>query len=337
MKPEDLGVTLTHEHLSMVFDVAHVPADAKDAEKANSSITLENLGWIRHNPFSHKPNLVFNDQKTETAIHEEMEMFKKNGGGTIVENTTNGLQRNVTFMKELAQKTGVNIIAGTGYYVAAAQSALTLSMKQEEMELVMTREITEGCEDTGIRCGIIGELGCSWPLHSFEKTVLRAAANVQQQLGAPVIIHPGRDPRAPYETLRYFQENGGDVTRTVMSHLDRTIFDQSELLEFASQGSYCEFDMFGIETAHYQLNPAVDMPNDGQRIRMISQLVDEGYAERVLLAHDMYSKHRLVKFGGHGYSHILQNVVPMMLTRGISQQLVDQFLINNPKRWLTFK
>lgn len=56
-----------------------------------------------------------------------------------------------------------------------------------------------------------------------------------------------------------------------------------------------------------------------------------------MIAHDIHTKNRLTRYGGHGYSHILNNIVPKMLARGISQHQVDKILIDNPKRWLTFK
>lgn len=66
-------------------------------------------------------------------------------------------------------------------------------------------------------------------------------------------------------------------------------------------------------------------------------LIREGYEDRLLIAHDIHTKHRLTKYGGHGFSHILKNIVPKMLSRGITQNQVDKILIENPKQWLTFK
>lgn len=66
-------------------------------------------------------------------------------------------------------------------------------------------------------------------------------------------------------------------------------------------------------------------------------LVKEGYEDKIVVAHDIHTKNRLTKYGGHGYSHILNNIVPKMLMRGISQHQVDKILIDNPKCWLTFK
>ena len=73
-----------------------------------------------------------------------------------------------------------------------------------------------------------------------------------------------------------------------------TIFDFSQLTEFAALGSYCEYDLFGIETSLYQLCPDVDMPHDGDRVRRIQHLVKEGFQDRILVSHDIHTKHRLV-------------------------------------------
>ncbi len=78
-----------------------------------------------------------------------------------------------------------------------------------------------GADGTDIRCGVIGEIGTCWPITESEARVLRASAHAQSQLGCPVIIHPGRHPAAPAEVVRILQEAGGDIGKTVMSHLDR--------------------------------------------------------------------------------------------------------------------
>lgn len=66
-------------------------------------------------------------------------------------------------------------------------------------------------------------------------------------------------------------------------------------------------------------------------------LVEEGYEDKLLISHDIHTKNRLTKYGGHGYSHILTNIVPKMNQRGFSQCVIDKILVGNPKRWLTFK
>ncbi len=166
MHPSKLGKTMTHEHLSMNFDVAYVPPKENEAHKAALPFVMENLGWIRYNPFSHQSNLQLNGPECESAILLEMEQYRAAGGGTIVEATTQGITRNAKFLHHVSQSTGVNIIAGTGYYIAASQQASLFSEPVEKLAEVMRSEIIDGCLDApDIRCGVIGEIGCSWPLH----------------------------------------------------------------------------------------------------------------------------------------------------------------------------
>lgn len=332
VRPEDLGVTLPHEHLSMDFSPVYIRPPGKDSHMAECPFSLENLGWIQRFPFSHRNNLNLADAAAQEAVVEEMKYFKKNGGGTLVENTTTGLNRNLEFLKQVALESGVNVVAGAGFYIASAQTPSVLQYSVEEIARVMRTEMTEGIN--GIKCGVIGELASIYPVQPFEKRVLEASAIVQQELQCPVIVHPHRVAEAPQEVVRLYLEGGGKVDKMVMSHLDRTLLTLEELCEFAKLGTFLEFDMFGIECSHYQLHEATDMLSDAQRIQLLKGLVHEGFEDRIVVAHDIYAKHRLMKFGGHGYSHILLNMVPKMLQRGISQSTIDKFLIHNPRNWL---
>ncbi|XP_003462826.2 phosphotriesterase-related protein isoform X1 [Cavia porcellus] len=333
--PSKLGRTLTHEHLTMTFDFCYCPPSPCYEATSKEPILMKNSFWIKQNPYCHKENLLLN-QETE-AVKEELLHFKAKGGGTVVENTTTGICRDVKTLKWLSEQTGVHVIAGAGFYVDATHSSETKAMSVEQLTGILIDEILHGADGTTIKCGVIGEIGCSWPLTESERKVLHATAHAQAQLGCPVIIHPGRNSRAPFQIIRILQEAGADMSKTVMSHLDRTIVHKKELLEFAQLGCYLEYDLFGTEFLNYQFNRDIDMPDDNKRIRRVCLLVDEGYEDRILIAHDIHTKHRLMKYGGHGYSHILTNIVPKMLFRGITESALDKILIENPKRWLTFK
>uniref|UniRef100_F6Y8J3 N-acetyltaurine hydrolase n=1 Tax=Monodelphis domestica TaxID=13616 RepID=F6Y8J3_MONDO len=335
VEPSQLGQTLTHEHLTMTFDCCYTPPWSGQEALSKRSFEMKNLFWIQNNPYSHKENLRLN-QETE-AIKEELLYYKASGGGALVENTTSGISRNVKTLKWFAEETGVHIISGAGFYVDGTHSPETRAMSIEQLTEIITNEILHGADGTDIKCGVIGEIGCSWPLTESENKVLQATAHAQSQLGCPVIVHPGRNPNSPFQIIRILQEAGADVSKTVMSHLDRTIFDKKELLEFARLGCYLEYDLFGTVLLHYQLEPDIDMPDDNKRIKRIRLLANEGYEDRLLIAHDIHTKHRLMKYGGHGYSHILNNIVPKMLIRGISKNAIGKILVENPKQWLTFK
>ncbi|XP_076837694.1 N-acetyltaurine hydrolase [Brachyhypopomus gauderio] len=335
IEPERLGRTMTHEHLTMTFECTYCPPAAGEEDAGLAPIEMKNVYWLQQNPYSHWENLML-CQETQ-AVQEELVAYRQAGGGTIVENTTTGISRDLPTLRKLAKETGVHIVAGAGYYVDSTHSDETRQATVEKLTDIIVSEVLHGADGTDICCGVIGEIGTSWPITDSEKKVLQATAHAQAQLGCPVIIHPGRNPAVPAEVVRILQEAGGDISKTVMSHLDRTIFDHGELLEFGKLGSYLEYDLFGTEMLNYSLNQKIDMPSDSQRVQTLAFLIKEGYEDKILVSHDIHTKNRLTKYGSHGYSHILKNIVPKMLSRGITQNQVDKILIVNPKQWLTFK
>lgn len=73
---------------------------------------------------------------------------------------------------------------------------------EKELEEQMVREVQHGFGETGIKAGLIGEIGCSWPLTENEKKVLRAAARAQRRCGCALMTHPGRSVNAPMQVSK---------------------------------------------------------------------------------------------------------------------------------------
>ena len=208
----------------------------------------------------------------------------------------------------------------------------------------MVNELTDGCfDEPTIRCGFIGEIGCSYPLLDVEMRSIKASAEAQQAMGGqvPVSFHPGRHSKAPFEIMRIFLEAGGNLDRSILSHTERTIQTPELLSEFASgwgkSGPYCQYDLFGVEVSYYTIEPKIDFPSDAQRIQWILHLLqNENKEDRILVAHDIHTKHRLERFGGHGYKHLLKYAVQKMIERGITQQQIDKMFIYNPAHILAY-
>ena len=331
VSPSELGPTMTHEHLLIDFlCMFNPPPEATARARSQEPITLENLGWVRYNSYSNRDNLLLGDE--ETAI-EEASLFKRAGGGTIVDATTIGIGRDPLALARIAHATGLNVVMGAGYYVDAVHPEGMDTLAEPDIAAQIVADITQGVGDTGVRAGIIGEIGCTWPLTANERKVLRAAASAQRETGAAILIHPGRNEAAPREILVVLAEAGADVGRTIMGHLDRTVANLDTLMDLASSGCYLEWDLFGNESSYYPLSN-ISMPSDAQRIDVIVKMVGEGYGERIVVAHDVCTKHRLVRYGGHGYGHIVENIVPRMRQR-LSAQEVDAIVVQNPARILT--
>ena len=325
--PSELGPTTTHEHLYIDFSFMFRPArDVPSAELADAPIMLENLGWIRRNYYSNRFNLTMMDPETTVG---ELELYRQAGGGGIVETTTIGIGRNPEALARISRESGVHIVMGAGFYVDAVHPEGMDGRTVDVLAREIVADITDGVGESGVRAGIIGEVGCTWPLTANERKSLVASAVAQKETGAAILIHPGRHPDAPAEILEILSNAGADISRVIMGHLDRTVFDFDLLRSIAASGCYLEWDLFGNEGSYYPLAD-FDMPSDAQRLDFIKHVADAGYADRVVIGQDIAVKHRLVKYGGHGYGHILQNIVPVMRRKGFSEDEIRAITVDNP-------
>jgi len=326
--PENLGPTLMHEHI--LCDVT--PPGKFGADFTDGDITLENVWEIRYRWCEHPGNSRLNQEAV--AIHELKEL-KSAGCASVVDMSSVGMKRDPRGLARIAEQSGTNIIMGCGYYVDEFLCPETKDKPQEIIEEEMARDILHGVDGTSIKAGIIGEIGCSGSWTAFEKRSMVAAVKIQQLSGAALNVHPFRAPRAPLEIVRFVEKNGGDPARTILSHVDRTIFDTGTLLELAQSGCVIEYDFFGIESSYYPFQD-IDLPNDGSRLRWLRLLIDEGHLSQILISQDICTKTRLSSYGGHGYRHIVRNIVPLMQRRGFTTEEIDTILVNNPRRLLSF-
>ena len=331
---EAMGVTLAHEHLLIDFEVMFVePAEASDKGRAREPVGLANLGWVRQHFNANLDNLRLLD---EQVARDEILLFKQAGGRTVIDPTNRSLARDPLALARIARATGLNIVMGAGYYVAAAHPPDMDTRTVEDLAREIAGEVATGVGDTGVRSGLIGEIGCTWPWRDNEKKVVRAAVAAQGETGAPLMIHPGRHPRAPMEIAEFVAREGGDLRRTIMCHIDRTLADLAPVRELAQTGIWLEYDLFGLETSYYPYNPSFDMPNDGGRMAHVMALLEAGHRDQILMSHDIAYKHSLVKYGGHGYHHLLVNVVPRLRAKGVDDTSLTRLLVENPARAFSF-
>ncbi len=331
--PAELGPATTHEHLHVDLSLFFRPAQySPSRELEDAPLELGNLGWIRRNYYSNHSNLQLLD--LDTAIRE-VRMYRDVGGGAIVDATPPGIGRDPAVLARVSRDSGVHIIMGAGLYLDAAHPEGMDERKVEDLALEIAADLTEGVDGTGIKAGIIGEVGCSWPLTPNERKSLAAAAMAQRDTGAAILIHPGRSPGAPAEILEVLAKSGADISRVIMGHLDRTVFEFDTLRSIAESGCYLEWDLFGNEGSYYP-QAEIDMPSDAQRLDFIRRIADAGYCDRVVMGHDIFTKHRLVTYGGHGYGHILENIVPTMRRKGFSEAEIRAIMEENPATILAF-
>lgn len=327
--PATLGPALMHEHLLWDIRTPDMRADPDQGP----AIALCNCWQMNYGTLKAPNNLVMHD----TAVaSDELARLHAAGGRTVVELTVGGLNPDPVGLMGVAETAGVNIVMGCGYYVDEYQDDATRTRDADDFAAEIVAQLTEGAWGTEVRAGIIGEIGCQAPWTDLEKTVMRGALAAMAQTGAALNVHPGRDPDQPQEVADFVRAAGADAGRVIISHIDRTIFDDERLFRLADSGVVIELDLFGQEQSYYPLNTKIDLPNDAERLRWIRRLIDRGHLDQIVISHDICYRTRLTCFGGHGYGHIFENVVPLMRRRGFTDAEIARITVETPKRLLTF-
>jgi phosphotriesterase-related protein len=336
-----LGVTLMHEHL--LIDVSYKwtqPTEVTLRALAEQPITLANLGYLRRNLGAVKANLRLDD--VETAAREA-HLFKLEGGGTIVDVSSIGIGRDPRALRSIAAQSSANVVTCTGFYLQRSHPARVAAASAEELAEEMVGEIRNGIGGSGIRPGIIGEIGLGEPMyvaghtgdqmHHDEEKVLRAAARAHLETGLPITLHiyNYRPNRLAHLALDVLQLEGVRLDRVVVGHLDNRI-DVEYAASVIDRGAYAEFDTFGIES--YLDATLSEYPRDTERVAALAELVRRGYVERLLVSHDVCTKMQLVAYGGWGYGHLSRHIEPRIRNAGISEDQLHTIRIRNPRRLL---
>jgi len=331
--PESLGPTLMHEHVLCDITPPSLRQAIASRPELVQPITLQSRYDIDYGRHPHAGKTVMLDRALAVA---ELEMFRAEGGASMVEMTIGGLAPDPEGLVEVSRRTGVQMVMGCGHYVEDFQDPTNHARSVEDFAAEMVAALRHGAWGTDVRAGIIGEIGCSAPWTALERRVMAGAVLAQQETGAALTIHPGVHPDQPAEIIAFLRAHGGDIPRTIIDHVDRTIFDDDRLFALADTGCVLEFDLFGYEHAYWSFAP-INMPNDGTRIDMMRRLVDRGHGAQLVISQDICRLTRLRSFGGHGYGHIFRNIVPFMRERGFSQAELDAILVETPRRLLTLQ
>jgi phosphotriesterase-related protein len=326
MPPQDLGLTLMHEHI--LCDLTNPAWRAQPPEAL--AISLGNRHELDYRPMVPGHHVL----RDEAVATSDLAAFRAAGGGCVVDLTTGGIGPDPDGLARLSRATGVAIVLGAGFYTDAYVDEATKALPVEALAEIVEAQLSEGAWGTKVRCGIIGEIGVSWPMTPFERRSLRAGARAQARSGATINVHPGRHPRACGEICDVLEAAGADLSRVVLSHMDRTHPEDIEAVVALARRCIVEYDFFGIETSNYWMG-VVDLPNDWMRLRALRRLFDAGLGGRVCVSHDICTRTRQIANGGHGYRHLLANVRPLMRDRGWSDGEITQLLAETPRRLLS--
>lgn len=290
--PAELGITQTHEHI-----------------------------WL--NAYEHYRNygIVFEDVDT---MVQELGAFTRLGGRSMVEVTTEEIGRCPESLREISRLSQVNIIMGAGWYREFAYPNKVREKTSVELAEILVEEIEVGVNGTGIRAGVIGEIGTGVNhILPGEERVFRAAALAQQKTGVAITTHTTRWGSLALEQIALLREAGADLSKVIIGHLGDRI-GVKNLLPIAETGVYLEVDNIGY----------LDYQPEYVRADNVAGLVHAGYADRVLLSQDVCMLSHLKYHGGPGYGYLLETFLPMLRERGVTDEHIHMMLVENPAKAL---
>lgn len=294
--PEHLGVTLVHEHLSLEI------GDGKS------------LDWT----YTRDIDLMV----------DEVTLAGLSGVSCMVDCSMDDLKVSLPDLKTMSTKSGVHIVCAVGHYVERLYPAEVRTQSEDQIAAAMIRRAAE------MPAGLIGEIGSSgtkeqgW-ITEMEKKVFRAAAKAHFATGMKILTHTPNGYGA-VEQLDLLESLGVKPQNIAIGHID-CVIDFAMQEEIAKRGAWGAYDRIGLDGSVLPNHPF-----DGERARMITKLIDKGYADRILLSADTARPWRTVKYGGRGYAETITHFVPRLRAAGVSPLVLNQIVRTNPAKFLAF-
>jgi phosphotriesterase-related protein len=323
-----LGVTLMHEHL--LNDCRcwwNRPKQPSRSRLACDPVHPGILGELRMDPFVNISNCTLDDERLAVA---ELADVKNLGGRTVVDPTCQGIGRDPRALLRIAAATELNVVTGGGFYLQASHPERVRGMSAQDIADEIVQEAVEGVAGTGIRIGIIGEIGISSEVTSEEEKSLRGAARAQRSTGLPLMVHLPGWFRVAHRVLDLVTEEGGDLRHTVLCHMNPSGTDIDYQTALAQRGAFLEYDMIGMD--FWYADQGVQCPSDEENARAIMRLIERGCLDRLLLSQDVFLKMMLSHYGGFGYTYLQRHFLPRLRRHGATDAQIDQMMVANPYR-----
>jgi predicted metal-dependent phosphotriesterase family hydrolase len=291
--PEAIGNTLTHDHV--LIDAFGLFGDSSYA-------------WILDD---------------EDVMARELDRFKSAGGSTIIDPTCMGLNRQPAGMRRLAQRTGLNLVMGTGWYRERCYPPYIREEMPDQLAERLVRDLVTGQDGTDVRAGFIGEIGTERHfITPAQERVFRAAGRAHQRTGCPVMTHTTHFGELAVEQLALLREEGVPSDRVVISHLgDRVGIHW--WLPIAETGAYLNIDNLAFVGGYAPLEVRADN---------VAAFCAEGLVDQVMLSNDICLLDQLAQYGGPGYDNVITNFLPLLRSRGVTDEQIHTMTVVNPGR-----
>ncbi|GAB3440837.1 phosphotriesterase-related protein [Streptomonospora sediminis] len=258
------------------------------------------------------------------AVAAELERARTADGlALVVDLTCRGMGRDVRAARSISERSGVEVVVATGWYYERFHPSGEPGDSVEGATDLLTAEIEGGVGATGIRPGVIGEIGSHGPAASAaERTSLLAAGRAAARTGLSVATHAHLG-QGGLQQLGLLTSTGLAPHRISIGHQD-LCDDTAQHRAIADAGAYVAFDTVG--KAAYQ--------SDERRLALLLRLLEAGHERRILLSNDISRDSYLADRGGQGFGHVLGPFGRALADRGADAATLDLLYRGNALRWL---
>ncbi|MEH6996275.1 phosphotriesterase-related protein [Neobacillus drentensis] len=258
-------------------------------------------------------------------LDREIQILKESGCNTIVEVSNLGMGRDAKALYHIAKKHDLVIVASTGFYKESVYPAFVFEKSAEELAEIMIREIKDGMDDTDIKAGLISEIGSSLnKITATEQKVFQASIMAHKKTGAPISTHCEIGTMGKGQ-LEIFQRNEVNMNQISFGHQDLNT-DIEEQLLLLNSGAYIQFDTIGKNSYR----------KDSDKVDNLLVLLDRGFEDQIMLSCDITRKSHLKAHGGHGYNHLFESFIPVLVNSGVTKEIIEKMFIHNPRKFLAF-
>ena len=249
---------------------------------------------------------------------EEMRIAKSEGISCIVDGGHPDMGRDINFLRQLSEKSGMPIVAGAGFYTQPFYPKEIPGMSEDQIYQALLKQV-----DTE-PVGVFGEIG-SWDyITKDERKVFRAIGRASVATNLPIFTHTGIPGKSALEQLDLLEDVGVDPKRVVIGHLGNLTDPNVEVHRaVCRRGAFVGFDRQGSQ-------------GDAQQVPLVMKLLEAGYADNLMFASDLSGIQQTKKGGGPGYARTLTVFVPKLKAAGASDEVLRQIMQDNPRRFLAF-
>ena len=308
--PEDLsgGATLFHEHMQLAPDFnAKFAAATAAARAANGLPPAPGRGGGGGGRAGAAPGPDI--MRDPDLMAMEVKNAARDGNiACIVDAGHPDMGRNIDFLRQVSMKSGVPIVAGGGFYSQPFYPKEISTMSEEQIFKALIKQADDDV------LGAFGEIGSWDEITADERKVFRAVGRAHVATNIPIFTHTGIPGKSAIEQLDILEDAGVKPDRVVIGHLgnlvDPNVYVQKTICR---RGAYVGFDRQGGN-------------NDAQQVPMVMALIDAGFASHLMFSADASS----------GYAKTLTVFVPKLKAAGVSDQVLHQIMVDNPRRFLAF-